>query len=163
MMTAGTCTSGWGQPSWQAALGISGTNRTVPDVALMAGNGFDGATWLVCTDDTGPNSNNVTVSENCTNQSDGNFYFAGIGGTSASTPAFAGILALVVQANGGRIGLDGAKFLYDIYTGSSGATAFHDITQGNNSVLCTSGTPDCTVSVSGGYSFRERLQHRHRL
>ena len=126
----------------------------------MAGNGFDGATWLVCTDDTGPNSNNVTVSENCTNQSDGNFYFAGIGGTSASTPAFAGILALVVQANGGRIGLDGAKFLYDIYTGSSGAAAFHDVTQGNNSVLAPS--PRQTARQRAA-RFPEWIQHRRRL
>ena len=142
--TAGTCTSGWPKPSWQTGPGVpSDGDRDVPDVSLMAGNGFYGATWLVCTDDTGPNSNNVTVSENCTNQSDNNFYFAGIGGTSASTPAFAGILALVVQANGGRIGMDGAKFLYDIYNSSSGAAVFHDVTQGNNSVLCTEGTPDC--------------------
>jgi len=49
----------------------------------------------------------------------------------------------VVQASGGRLGHDGAKFLYDIYNGSSGAIALHDITQGNTSVPCTSGTPDC--------------------
>ncbi|MGA9425209.1 MAG: protease pro-enzyme activation domain-containing protein, partial [Terracidiphilus sp.] len=162
VMTAGTCTSGYPKPSWQTGPGVpKDGERDVPDVALLAANGFYGAAWLVCTDDTGSNGANppVTVTANCTNQTDGNFYFSGIGGTSASTPAFAGILALVVQANkaanggNGRIGMDGAKFLYEIYNGSSGAAAFHDITQGNNSVLCTSGTPDCTVSVSGGYSF----------
>ena len=140
-LLVGTCTSGYSKPSWQTGAGVPGDGaRDVPDVSLLAANGFYGATWLVCTDDV---VQGTAFTESCTTESNNSFYVAGIGGTSASTPALAGILALVVQASGGRLGHDGAKFLYDIYNGSSGAIALHDITQGNNSVPCTSGTPDC--------------------
>jgi len=137
----GTCTSGYAKPSWQKGPGVpSDGARDVPDVSLLAANGFYGATWLVCTDSTNQNNG---FPENCATQADSNFYFSGIGGTSASTPAFAGILALLVQANKGRVGMDGAKFLYDIYNSANGAAAFHDVTVGNNSVICTSGSPQC--------------------
>ncbi len=147
----GTCISGYPKPSWQAGTGVPNDGaRDVPDLSLMAGNGYYDATWLICTDDTGTVSG-VTVSANCEDQSNGYFYFVGYGGTSTSAPAFAGMLALVEQAVGGRLGMDANQTLYQLFNGSNGSAVFHDITQGNNSVVCTSGTPNCAEVSSGDY------------
>jgi trimeric autotransporter adhesin len=145
----GTCTSGYAKPTWQAGVGVPGDAlRDIPDISLMSGaNGY--AAWLVCTDDT-TNPPAPIFTANCTTQSDTNFYFSSLGGTSAAAPAFAGILALV-QSNctlntpticSGRLG-QAAKQLYDLYNGAGAATIFNDITVGNNSVVCASGSPDC--------------------
>jgi len=149
----GTCTSGYQKPVWQRGTGVPTDGvRDLPDVSLMAGNGADAATWLVCTDDTGQNSSNVTVTANCADQPQANndFYFLGVGGTSAATPAFAGILALVQQKAGGRLG-QAAVELYDLYNGGKASSIFHDITLGNNSVACDSGTPNCSKNTAGFY------------
>jgi subtilase family serine protease len=152
--TLGTCTSGYAKPTWQRGAGVPNDGaRDLPDVSMMAGNGIDAATWLVCTDD--PYSTTTFV-ENCTTQSDSNFYFAGYGGTSTSAPAFAGILALVQEKMGGggvshRLGSNAAKTLYDLYNGSHASAVFHDVTQGNISVLCTSGTPNCSKNTAGNF------------
>lgn len=143
--TTGTCTSGYAKPSWQRGTGVpSDGSRDLPDVSLMAGNGFDDASWLVCTDDQGQNGSGSIVTENCSKQSDGYSYFSAFGGTSAAAPAFAGILALVQQKTGGRLG-QAAQQLYDLYNGSHASAIFHDVTVGNNSVPC-----DSTSSYQGG-------------
>ncbi len=143
--TTGSCTSGYTKPSWQRGTGVpSDGARDLPDVSLMAGNGFDDASWLVCTDDQGQNGSGTIVTENCSKQSDGNSYFSAVGGTSAAAPAFAAILALVQQKTGGRLG-QAAQQLYDLYNGSHASAVFHDVTVGNNSVPC-----DSTSSTQGG-------------
>ncbi len=148
--TIATCTSGYAKPSWQRGAGVPSDGvRDLPDISLLAGNGFDDASWLVCTDDTGT-VGTATVTANCTTQSTGSFYFYGFGGTSTSAPAFAGMLALVQQKTGSRLG-QAAKNLYDLYTGSHGSTIFHDITTGNISVPCTSGTLNCSKNTAGYY------------
>ncbi|MFL6307456.1 MAG: protease pro-enzyme activation domain-containing protein [Candidatus Sulfotelmatobacter sp.] len=136
--TTGTCVSGYSKPVWQRGAGVPADGvRDLPDVAMMAGNGFYGATWLVC-----------DATADCTVQSDGSFSFEGYGGTSAAAPAFAGILALVEQSSGGRLG-QAAKQIYDLYNGSHAPAIFHDITQGNNSVSCTQGSPNCAKDTAG--------------
>lgn len=153
--TPGTCSSFYAKPTWQRGVGVPNDSaRDIPDISLMGGVS-DGAAWLICTDDTFQ-QNGTTYTTNCTAQSGGGFAFSGSGGTSASAPAFAGILALVQQKMGGggqahRLGLDGAKTLYDLYNGTHAAAIFHDITQGNNSVPCTSGTPNCKQNTAGNY------------
>lgn len=143
----GTCNSGYAKPSWQRGTGVpSDGARDLPDVSLMSGAGGDYAAWTVCTDD--PVSMGIT--SNCTQQSDGNIYFSAFGGTSTAAPAFAGILALVQEKTGGRLG-QAAKELYDLYNGSHSGTIFHDITTGNISVPCTQGTPDCSKNTAGYY------------
>jgi len=139
--TTGNLT-GWPKPSWQTGGNLnipSDGVRDLPDVSLFASNGFYNATWLVCTDDV--DSNGIT--HNCSNVS-GSFYFEGIGGTSASTPAFAGILALVSQSQGeARLG-QANYVLYNLANqGSLYSTAFHDVTTGNNSVYCSPGSTNC--------------------
>ncbi len=147
--TVGSCTSGYPRPAWQRGAGVSAANtRSVPDVSLASGDGADLAAWAVCTDDTSVVSSTLKVTGNCTTQSDGNFYFSGYGGTSTATPAFAGILALVQEKTGSRLG-QAAKELYDLYNGSNATAIFHDVTLGNNSVVCTSGPPACANNSAG--------------
>ena len=99
----------YAQPTWQE--GVSGANsngkRAVPDVALTAAS-HDG--YLIC--------------EN------GSFYV--IAGTSAASPSFAGIMAIVDQKQGG-VGQGNANpTLYALLNAS--ANPFHATPAGNNSV-----------------------------
>ncbi len=82
-----------------------------------------------------------------------------VGGTSAATPSFAGILALVTQAvatNGGPLGLgDVNPQLYALF--KSNPEAFHDIVTGTNDAPCLvsdpTDYPDCPVGGTyGGYA-----------
>jgi len=147
---SGACVSGYPKPSWQRGTGVPADGvRDIPDISLMAGNGADSSAWLVCTDDTGTVSG-VTVTANCTTQSNNNFYFFGFGGTSTAAPAFAGMLALVQQKTNGRLG-QASKDLYDLFNGTHSASIFHDTTVGNNSVPCLSGSPNCVQNTAGFY------------
>ena len=152
--TLGTCTSGYAKPSWQGGAGVPGDGaRDIPDVSLFAGNGFDGAAWLVCTDDAATGGT-AGETDNCVANSANppTFAFAAFGGTSTAAPAFSGILALVQQKAGGRIGLTAAQELYNLFNSSKAGLVFHDVTTGNNSVVCTSGsTPDCKQNTAGNY------------
>ncbi len=126
------------KPSWQAGANVPNDGaRDIPDVALAASGFHDG--YFDC---------NAGA---CT---------GGHGGTSAATPAFAGMMALVnqyVTKFGGRsaAGLGNVNpMLYRIANSGPAnpvAPAFHDITTGSNTVPCLQGTPDCT-SGSFGYS-----------
>jgi hypothetical protein len=156
-VTPGSCISGYSKPAWQTGAGVPADGvRDIPDVSMMSGNGYDGATWLVCDGDTYYLANDSCSSTtkgvlNCSNISGG--YFDGFGGTSTAAPAFAGVLALVQQNTGSRLG-QAAQVLYSIY--NSGTTTaskvFHDVTVGNNSVPCTSGSPNCVANLLG-YDF----------
>jgi pseudomonalisin len=97
------------QPVWQKGVpgAVSNGMRAVPDVALTAA-AHDG--YLVC--------------EN------GNWYV--FSGTSAASPSFAGIMALVVQARKG-IGQGNANpILYSLL--SANTNPFHATPSGNNTV-----------------------------
>jgi hypothetical protein len=149
----GSCSGGYAKPTWQRGFGVPvDGSRAVPDVSLMAGNGVDLGTWLVCVDDTDQYSG---FPSNCTDQRDGQFYFVGFGGTSTSAAAFAGVLAIVQESLGGpghRMGTDAAKTLYDLYNSSYAPLVFHDITDGNNSVYCAMGSSNCAQN-DAGYNF----------
>jgi subtilase family serine protease len=54
------------------------------------------------------------------------------GGTSAASPAWAGIIAVLDDAKGGPVGFVNAE-IYQIGSGPAGAHAFHDISHGENS------------------------------
>ena len=94
--TPASCTGGYAKPSWQAGSGVPGdSKRDLPDVSLFASNGFAGSFYIVCESDQSYGS--------CSSSSpDQNFL--GFGGTSVSSPAFAGIMALVNQQTGSRQG-----------------------------------------------------------
>jgi trimeric autotransporter adhesin len=144
----GSCVAGYSKPSWQRGAGVPADGiRDLPDVSLMAGNGFYNAAWLVCDDST---NDSTGLPDDCSLQSNGGFNFAAYGGTSTAAPAFAGILALVQQSTGGRLGQAAAQ-LYNLYNGSHASQIFHDVTQGNNSVSCTQGSPNCKKNIAAYY------------
>lgn len=147
----------YSKPSFQTSVTSSDSVRDVPDVSFMAGNGFYGAAWLICADSQALGETSTVSSVDCAN-SNGTLTgtVSGVGGTSAAAPAFAGMLALVAQAHGSatdnyRLG----QVDYVLYqlAKSKYSTVFHDVTTGNNSVVCSSGSTDCgTNGFLTGYN-----------
>jgi len=135
------------QPAWQTGLtAITNGMRGVPDISLSASADHDG--YLICSQGscTCGFRNSCTVNSNTTQGS-----FDAIGGTSASAPAFAAIVALINQQAGVPQG-NVNRALYSVAASTPGA--FHDITTGSNIVPCTAGTTDCptTAPLQFGYS-----------
>jgi subtilase family serine protease len=143
---SGGVSAKYSKPSWQTGTGVPADGmRDIPDVSLMGASGSDNAAWLVCDDESAG-----TGTANCATQSSSSFYFSAFGGTSTSAPAFAGILALVQQKTGSRLG-QAAQTLYPLFSGSYASSIFHDITVGNISVACKSGTTNCALNSAGYY------------
>lgn len=163
----------YSKPKWQ--MGVTGmpndSHRDQPDVSLLASPGFDGTGYVYCQSDqtiSGPQTCNL-------NTSTGTLDFGVVGGTSASAPAFAGILALVNQyqtAHSGSNRQGNANYVLYALAKKSGASCtssateastciFNDVTKGNsflptslpgvgtNSVPCQGGSLNCSVSVAG--------------
>ena len=106
----------YGKPSWQTGTGIPADGkRDVPDVSVSAA-GHDG--YLIV--------------------QNGGLYV--VGGTSAASPSLAGVMALVVQGTTARQGnANTAFYVLAAKQRAGGASVFHDITSGNNSVPGQSG------------------------
>jgi uncharacterized protein (TIGR03437 family) len=118
------------KPDWQNAPGVPNDGvRDIPDISFSASGDHDG--YMVI------NTNGQRVT----------------GGTSASAPSFAGVLALLnqyvtttgVQSHPG-LGNVNAE-LYRLARTTT--DVFHDIKQGNSIVPCVVGTPDCTTGSYG--------------
>jgi hypothetical protein len=126
-----SCSGGYAKPSWQTGLGDSA--RDIPDVSLFASSGVNGSYYPICANDGDcqPASSGQTVQ------------IYGVGGTSASTPSFAGIMALVNQKYG-RQG-QANTVLYQL--AAQFPASFHDVTHGTNSVPCETGSTNC-IAVS---------------
>ncbi len=148
----GSCSGGYSKPSWQTGAGVPADGkRDLPDVSLFASNGFVGNFYVVCQRD--------TSSSNTCDLNYPYFDFAGYGGTSVSSPAFAGIMALVNQKTGSRQGV--ANYvLYKLAgqqsastcnssNGSNSSCNFNDVTKGTISVPCLTGSPYCQTNVLG--------------
>ncbi len=133
-----SCSGAYAQPGFQSGFG-SGGARELPDVSLFAANGGHQAAYLLCASGLG---GDAPTDQDCLpNPSDGKFGFQAVGGTSASSPVFAGMLALVSQSLGGaRLGQADVT-LYPL--SRQNPAAFHDVTTGNNSPVCFAGTPNC--------------------
>jgi len=116
----------YAKPDWQTAPGVPNDGqRDVPDFSLSASI-HDG--YLVC------------LYGGCNS---GNDYFYYFGGTSASSPAAAGIMALVNQKLGGqRQGV--ANYVF--YRLASLPGVYHDTTKGDNKV------PDQNAQFTLGYA-----------
>lgn len=114
-------------PVWQTGAGVptgdpaalSQHHRYLPDVSLTAA-GHDG--YLVFLE--------------------GGLYM--VGGTSASSPAFAGLMAIVDQYTGGRNGNPNTRF-YSLAT--QAPAAYHDVTTGTIAVPCAGGSPGCSTAA----------------
>ncbi len=122
--TGGGVSSLYSKPAWQVAPGVPADGqRDITDVALSAAT-HDA--YLI--------------------ESQGALY--SVGGTSASTPSFAGLMALVVQKTGLPQGNANTRFyqLGNAQYGAGGVAVFHDITSGNNTVPGVTG-----YSATTGY------------
>jgi hypothetical protein len=158
--------AGYSKPSWQTGLGVPADGkRDIPDVSLFASDGPQSKSFypLCQADAIKPGS-----APSCVPDSTGHFSFFGSGGTSASSPAFAGIMALInqSQANAGKPGRQGnANFvLYKIAqtaTNSCNSSSrtdptvpapagcvFNDVTKGSNSVPCAGNSPNCSSQTA---------------
>jgi len=122
--TGGGVSSLYSKPGWQAGSGVpNGGFRDVPDLSLDASNEHD--------------------PYNAYSKGSWGLY----GGTSISTPVFAGVVALLNQYLAAK-GLGNInQVLYRL--AQSAPSAFHDITAGNNNVPCKQGTPNCTTGTMG--------------
>jgi hypothetical protein len=142
----------WSKPSWQTGVpGIPADGkRDVPDISLNSSPDHD--PYLYCTQiqTTGSGTGFASSCQatsfrlNDGNNSDTNNLTAA-GGTSFAAPAFAGLLAIMEQkfATGGGLGNINPA-LYQLAANSTTyASAFHDITTGNNQVPCTTGSTNC--------------------
>jgi len=119
----GGISSFFGRPQWQEGSGIGNeTFRKSPDVSLAAST-YNGYSVIF----------------------DGDAYI--YGGTSAGTPAFAGMLALILQATNQTAMGNVNRLLYPI--AQSNPDAFHDIASGNARVPCSAGTRDCNGGSFG--------------
>jgi uncharacterized repeat protein (TIGR01451 family) len=130
------------KPAWQTGPGVpSDGARDVPDLALTASADHDG--YILCNNGSCASGNPSTVvAANSV-----------VGGTSASTPVFSGILAVLqkYQLDHGFQSTPGLgninPTLYQL--AQNAANIFHDVTVGNNVVPCTVGTTDCTTGSFG--------------
>lgn len=127
------------KPSWQTGMGVPADGqRDVPDLALASSADHDG--YLICS------------RSSCVNgyrRADQNMTLNVIGGTSTAAPAFAGVVALLVQQTNQPQG-NVNPILYGL--AASAPNVFHDITTGDNMVPCTQGSKDCPSGGMIGYS-----------
>jgi len=143
------------KPSWQSDVpGIPNDGaRDIPDVSLAA-SGHN--PYLVC------------VRNSCASNPPS---FSGVAGTSASAPAFAGIMALMVQraqtrqgqANATLYRLAGSQNMGACNASAAGGVApncvFNDVTSGNNAVpgQANYGTPNAKYQANVGYDLTTGL------
>jgi hypothetical protein len=129
--------------------GAGDGKRDVPDVSLFASNGFNNSFYIICQSD-------AVACDLSSGQ------FSGFGGTSVSSPIFAGVMALINQKTGERQG--NANYVFykmaatasnscnsaTVASGSPNNCIFYDIPSGSTIAMpCTAGSPNCTVTTSG--------------
>ncbi len=143
----GNCTAGYPKPSWQSGKGVPADGvRDLPDVALFAAAGENLSFWPICTQPTDCLASQTPVGVSAV--------VTAVGGTSAATPAMAGITALLDQTEKGRQGNINYK-LYAIAT--QYPNSFNDVTVGSNNIPCVQGSPDCSLDTNGDGFYT--LQH----
>jgi len=134
--------AGYPKPSWQSGPGVPKDGvRDLPDVSLFASSGINGSSYVICAEAGTCTTLDLNgVSEIPVDQ---------VGGTSASAPAFAGIMALVNQLYGPQGQAD--TVLYPL--AQQFPSAFHDITIGSNNAPCSpslSPSLECKADATGG-------------
>ncbi len=138
-----TCTAGYPKPSWQTGSGVPADKvRDLPDVSLFASSGSNYTFYPICASD-----------GDCQPATGGNLIqIFGVGGTSASSPSFAGMMALVNQKYGPQ-----GQANYVLYPlAKQYPAAFHDVTEGSNAVPCAIASTDCITAPSGlGYTITD--------
>ena len=155
--------TGWSKPAYQVVATGSGLNagndltRDLPDISLFAADGMiSNSFYIICESD-------VTGGPCSLSQG-----FLGVGGTSSSAPAFAGIMAMVnenMAVNHASLPARQGNANYVLYpmfaaqqantslncdssSGSNSGCTFNDVTKGNNSVPCLFESFNCTALAS---------------
>lgn len=136
------------KPAWQTGTGVPNDfARDVPDVSLNAAANHDG--YLFCSQ--GSCVNGYRTSATPTTACPTGNCLDVVGGTSVSTPSFAGILALVQQKIGSSMG-NANPTIYALANSSYYNNVFHDIQVGNNASPCQAGSTDCPSGGNIGYN-----------
>jgi len=156
---------GWPKPSWQTGVaGIPSDGvRDLPDMAFFASDGFlSSSSYLIC----------VSAVAACTYSTSSEPIAQEVGGTSVSTPAMAGVMALINQKAGEAQGSPNtelyklaSKQTYANCSASSSTTTngctFNDIDTDTIALPCNNGategnpsqtgikSPNCSVAKSG--------------
>jgi Pro-kumamolisin, activation domain/Abnormal spindle-like microcephaly-assoc'd, ASPM-SPD-2-Hydin len=156
--TPSSCKGGYDKPSWQTGTGVPNDGkRDLPDVSLFASDGYpdgiDGSAYLICVSSSSPQ-------DSC-NYTNPNFViYQEVGGTSVSSPAMAGLMALVLQNTGVAQGLANPVF-YELAakenlancnssTVTNGSSCvFYDTTFGTNAQVCITGSTNCVTNTNG--------------
>jgi subtilase family serine protease len=156
------------KPSWQLTSipGVPNDKlRDQPDISLFAANGVFNHLYLYCMSDT---KEGGTA---CDYSNSNDLLANAAGGTSFAAPDFAGIAALIQQADlvsGGSPQTGNlAPLLYTLAakqyatrTGTAACNAslgnkvsrscvFYNVTDGNNAEPCVNGSPDCVGGATG--------------
>lgn len=164
------CSGHYAKPSWQTGTGVPADGaRDVPDVSLFASSGYPdgvvGSAYLICVASESPEKN---CTKDYANPDD--IVYQEVGGTSVSSPAMAGIMALVVQKVGSNQGLAN-PVLYQLFNketlancdsfkvASGNKCVFYDINDlvlsstdtvvWTNAQPCKTGRIDCVTNTSG--------------
>jgi subtilase family serine protease len=133
---SGGVSSLYAKPLWQTAVGVPNDGaRDLPDISLTASL-HDG--YLVC------------MQGYCSYGD----YFYEFGGTSASSPAAAGIMALVNQKMGGQ---PQGMANYTFYRLAKVPGVYHDTTKGNNKVPDPNGQFTVGYDATSGYDLASGL------
>lgn len=172
--TFSSCTAGYAKPSWQTGAGVPNDGvRDLPDIAIFAGDGTFQNFYLYCQEDQDTTSTtpcSLTASGTVNGQTVAFPDIQGIGGTSVSAEVFAGMMALLNQAQGSNVGLPSPN-LYALAAqpwancDSSGTLnsgcIFYQVTSGNTAMPCQStstkyGTPpDCSQAQGASVGVTE--------
>ena len=128
----------YAKPAWQTATGVPNDGkRDLPDISLAAAIHTP---YVLCFEGSCSNPDAIYVNS--------------VGGTSASSPSAAGIMALVLQKLGGQPqGL--ANYVF--YRLASKAGVYHDIIKGSNKVPDTSGQFTVGYDAGPGYDLATGL------
>lgn len=142
------------KPAWQVGTPAD-ASRDVPDISLTASPGHDSLLFCV----------NVATGVSCGNgyrRSATDNTLDAEGGTSFDSQIFGGLLALIEQKTGSRIG-NANPTIYALANNPAYYTpgqtilnnanlVFNDVTSGNNAMLCTAGSPSCGNGGTAGYN-----------
>jgi hypothetical protein len=156
------------KPSFQSGIlpnGIAAgdNHRYLPDISLFASDGPQSKSfYLICQAD------GILAGSppSCVPDGAGHFSFFGVGGTSASTPSFAGIITLIGQSEftAGRSRRQGNANLVLYKLGQTATNfcnsttqplappascVFYDVTKGNDSVPCAGASTNCSSTTAG--------------
>jgi subtilase family serine protease len=164
------CVSGFPRPSWQLGIALptappTTTTRLSPDVSLLASPDFPG--YVYCTPEeelstTSPYNTETTSSCATGIPAAVNGLPVGdpttvspsiVGGTSASAPIFAGIVAMLNQylngANSAGLGNINSTLYTLAATPANGA--FHKVITGDNILYCSGDTPNPSYEINSAY------------